>query len=189
MIIRPYKETDREAVHNICLYCDGPENYSESTKNFLFSTYCDYYIEKEPFNCFVAADEKDRAVGYIICAENFDKFIKTFKEEYFTRIPEEDTVSRFYASTSTVVQEKFKKDYPAHLHIDILYDYHRMGLGRKLMDALVSHLKEKGIKGIVLGVSAQNEKGINFYKKYGFRLLEETPDSLAFGIKLQETSK
>ena len=60
---------------------------------------------------------------------------------------------------------------------------------RSTYDKNKSHLKKKGIKGVVLGVSSQNEKGINFYKKYGFRLLEETPDSLAFGIKLQETSK
>ena len=96
MTIRPYKETDKEAVHDICLYCDGPENYSEDIKNFLFATYCDYYIEKEPFNCFVAADENDKAVGYIICAEDFDKFIKVFREEYFTRIPEEDTSERIF---------------------------------------------------------------------------------------------
>ncbi len=186
MIIRPYKETDREAVHDACLYCDGPDNYSDSTKNFLFATYCDYYIEKEPFNCFVAADENDKAVGYIICAEDFDKFIKIFREEYFTRIPEEDTSCRYYASMSTVTQEKFKKDYPAHLHIDILHNYHRMGLGGRLMDTLISHLKQKGIRGVVLEVNAKNEKGINFYNKYGFELLAETPDSMTFGMKLQE---
>lgn len=186
MTIRPYKETDREAVHDACLYCDGPDNFSESTKNFLFATYCDYYIEREPFNCFVATDENDKAVGYIICAEDFDKFIKIFNEEYFTRIPEEDTSCRFYASTANEVQKKYKDDYPAHLHIDILYTHHRLGLGRRLMDALISHLKEKGVKGVVLSVNAKNEKGVNFYKKYGFDLLEETPDCIAFGIKLQE---
>lgn len=186
MTIRPYKETDREAVHNICLYCDGPENFSENAKNFLLSTYCDYYIEKEPFNCFVAADENDNAVGYIICTEDFDTFIKIFSEEYFTRIPESDTTNRFYASTSTVVQKKYKEDYPAHLHIDIFTEYQRLGLGHKLTDTLISHLREKGVKGVVLSVSALNEKGIAFYKKYGFTLLEETPDYVAFGIKLQE---
>ncbi len=185
MTIRPYKETDREAMHDICLYCDGPDNYSESTKNFLFATYCDYYIEKEPFNCFVAADENDKAIGYIICAEDYDGFIKIFNEEYFTRIPETDTTNRFYASTSTVVQKKYKDDFPAHLHIDILHGYHRIGLGHKLTDALIAHLKEKGVKGVVLSVNAKNEKGVNFYKKYGFTLLEETPDYIAFGMNLE----
>lgn len=189
MIIRPYKETDREAVHDACLYCDGPDNYSESTKNFLFATYCDYYIEKEPHNCFVAADENDKAVGYIICAEDYDSFIRIFREEYFVRIPEENTSGRYYASTSTLAQEKYKCDYPAHLHIDILYNYHRMGLGRQLMDTLIDHLKKKGIRGVVLEVNAKNEKGVAFYKKYGFRLIEESPDSMVFGMKLQEEEK
>ncbi len=184
MIIRNYRDTDKKAVQNICLYSDGFENFSDSSINFLLSTYCDYYTECEPYNCFVAADDNDIAVGYIICAENYDSFIKKFNEEYFTRIPENDTVHLTYASHSTVLHQKYKDSYPAHLHIDILPEYQRMGLGHKLMDALLSHLREKKIKGIMLTLPPHNEKGMSFYKKYGFELLEILPDDTVFGMKL-----
>lgn len=184
MIIREYNEKDKKAVQEVCLYCDGYEELSEDSKNFILSTYCDYFIEQEPHNCFVAADEEDRAIGYILCAQNFDEFIGCFRSEYITRIPEEDRQHRRFAVLSVTLQEKYNKEYPAHLHIDILGDYQRMGIGHKLMDALLEHLRNKGIKGVMLTLSTENTKGMAFYKKYGFELLEELPDTAAFGIKL-----
>ncbi len=185
MTIRPYDNKDKDAVHNICLYCDGPEDFSEEAINFLLSTYCDYYIEMEPHNCFVAVDENDTAVGYIICTEDFDKYISQFKEQYITRIPEEETKYRIFSNNANRLHEKYKDIYPAHLHIDILPEYQRMGIGHLLMDKLLSHLNEKRIRGVMLDVASFNEKGIAFYKKYGFNVIEESPDGIAFGKKLQ----
>lgn len=184
MIIRPYESKDKEAVRYVCLNCDGPCDMSENAQHFILSTYCDYFIEQEPQNCFVAADENDKAVGYIICADNFDSFIEIFQKEYFTRISEKDTVNRVYASKSTLLQEKYKDKYPAHFHIDILPEYQRMGLGQKLIHSLYKHLKEKNVRGVMLSVNAENEKGINFYKKCGFTLLENAHGAEAYGMTL-----
>ncbi len=185
MNIRSYKNTDREDVRYVCINCDGPSDMSESAEHFILSTYCDYYIEAEPENCFVAADSSDKAVGYIICSDNFDRFYDTLKKEYIPRIPEEETQLRFYATTSAVFQEKYKNDYPAHFHIDILPEYQRMGIGHKLVDILCEHLKNKNIPGVMLSVSADNLKGDTFYKKYGFTLIESTPAANVYGIRLK----
>ncbi len=185
MQIRKYEKKDRENVRFVCLYSDGFEEMSEDTKNFILSTYCDYYIEKEPCNCFVAADENDRAIGYVICSESFDRFIEIFNNEYFTRISEEDTACRNYAKESTVPLEKYKNEYPAHLHIDILPEYQRMGIGHKLLDALFEHIKADGVRGIMLTMSALNEKGASFYNKYGFTLMEENNGTLVYGKKIK----
>lgn len=184
MSIRKYNIKDRQNVQDVCLYCDGYENYRPDTINFLLSTYCDYYIENEPENCFVAVNENDEAVGYIICAEDFNRFFEIFTNKYLSKIPPEDKNNRYYAEMSTVLHEKYKEEYPAHLHIDIMENYQRMGLGHQLMNALISHLKEKNIKGIMLTVSPQNPKGVAFYKKYGFSIIEEVPDNIVFGMKL-----
>lgn len=186
MTIRPYESKDKENVRNVCLYCDGYEEFHEDTKLFLLSTYCDYYTEKEPHNCFVAANENDEAVGYILCAEDFDSFFKCFNEEYFSKIDEENKQHRYYASTAYVHHERYKELYPAHLHIDILEEYQRMGLGHQLMNTLLSHLAGKGIKGLMLTVATYNPKGMAFYKKYGFTLLEERPDCLIYGISFNK---
>ena len=74
MTIRPYKGKDKENVRFVCLNSEGPCKSSKRGINFSLAVYCDYYIENEPFNCFVAVDENDKAIGYVISAENFDKF-------------------------------------------------------------------------------------------------------------------
>lgn len=184
MNIRPYEKRDKDAVHFICLNSDGPCKSTERGKNFTLSVYCDYYIEKEPENCFVAADENDNPVGYIICTENFDTFKKCFVNEYCTRIKKWEFRRRKTALRSIIPHEKYKTEYPAHLHIDILPEYQRMGLGHKLTDALLSHLKRKDIKGIMLTTWIKNKKGRGFYDKYGFSLIEEMKNCAVYGIKL-----
>lgn len=184
MKIRPYKKADFNDVRFVCLNCDGPSDMSESTEHFILTTYCDYYIEQEPHNCFVAADENDRAIGYIICAEDFDSFNEVFFNEYFPRIPEENEQARYFASVSAELQKIHKNEYPAHFHIDILPEFHRMGLGHRLVDTLCLHLKNKGVKGIMLSVSADNNQGNAFYNKYGFAFIENSPFGNAYGIKL-----
>ena len=86
MNIRPYEKRDKESVHYVCLNSEGPFKGSKRDMNFILTVYCDYYLEKEPENCFVAVDENDRVVGYIISAEDFDLFRKGFKYEYYPRI-------------------------------------------------------------------------------------------------------
>lgn len=186
MNIRPYRKEDRNGVRYVCLYCDGPEDISGSTQNFLLSTYCDYYIEKESYNCFVAADDCNKVLGYVICTENYDRFIDCFRNEYIPRIPEEEKTNRIYAENSTVLQGKHKNDYPAHFHIGILPEYQRMGIGHKLLDTLLSHLDNKGVKGVMLTVNSENKKGIAFYRKYGFSLIEKNHSEEVFGINFMK---
>lgn len=184
MTIRPYKEKDKENVRFICLNSNGPCKASEKDINFLLATYCDYYIEEEGKNCFVAADENDNAVGYILCAENYNNFRKVFCRKYLTRISKRDIKLRLFAFFSDFFQRVHKKKYPAHLHIDILPQFQRMGLGHMLMDALCGHLKNKGIKGVCLTAGTNNEKGRKFYEKYGFTLLEEIPIAAVYGLEI-----
>lgn len=183
MAIRPYEAKDKENVQFICLNSDGPDEFSEIGRHFLLTTYCDYYTEQEPENCFVATDENDNAVGYILCGENFDKFKEVFMEEYTSRLAH----SEFHCSESkktTLMLEKFKEEYPAHLHIDLLPDYHRKGLGTILMDTLCAHLREKGVKGIMLTLWYKNTSACRFYEKYGFEILHNEAPELAYGLKL-----
>lgn len=184
MTIRPYEEKDKENVRYVCLNSDGPCKSSKRTRNFILTTYCDYFIEKEGENCFVAADENDKAIGYIICTEDFDKFKECFTAEYLPKFKKYEYKRRRSALRSIIPQEKYKDEYPAHLHIDVLPEYQRMGLGHKMTDALLEHLRKKGIKGIMLTTWIRNEKGRGFYDKYGFTLLEEMKNCAVYGLKL-----
>ena len=183
MTVRPYEAKDKEDVRFICLNSEGPCEESEEFQRYILTTYCDYYIEKEPYNCFVAANEEDRAVGYIICTENFDAFLQCFTDEYAEKMKYNKYL---YKATlrSVKLQKTFKELYPAHLHIDVLPEYQRQGLGHQLVDRLCAHLKAKNVPGVMLTVGSSNEVGQSFYNKYGFTKLKTVYDDVAYGISL-----
>ncbi len=184
MEIKRYEEKYKEDVRFVCCNSEGPCDWSEKKQHIILATYCDYFIEKEGDNCFVAVDENDKVVGYILCAENYDKFKKVFRKEYLTQFKKYKISDRAAAFFSTFIQSILKKQYPAHMHIDILPEYQRMGLGHKLVDALCENLKEKNVKGVCLTMFSGNEKGGNFYKKYGFTLLKTIFSTDIFALKL-----
>jgi len=150
----------------------------------LLATYCDYYIDHEPHNCFVVANENDEAVGYIMGCEDYQAYYTTFMREYAVKVKGLPLVCRVECKGSAKLPKYFQKKYPAHLHIDILEEFQRMGLGHKLMDTLTAHLREKGVPGVMLGVGADNKKGRNFYHKYGFVKLFRIPFSVVMGLQL-----
>ena len=46
--------------------------------------------------------------------------------------------------------------------------YRKMGVGSRLMDAFLEHLRKRDVKKIFLEVRESNSPAINLYKKYGF---------------------
>lgn len=180
--IRKYEPTDKENVRFACLNSEGG-GMSDELCEFILHVFCDYYTEKEPENCFVL-DDGGKAVGYIICAENFKKFKPVFDAEYFPQIVHLGKERIGWAQEAYELQEKYQDEYPAHLHIDLLPQYQRMGWGGKLINTLFDHLREKGIKGVMLTAGTGNTVGGNFYKKYGFEQLEILGTDVAFGMKL-----
>ena len=182
ILIRKYRESDCEQVQKICIAtATGPFAQNEAFRLLLLTTFCNYYIEQEPENCFVA-DNGQGAVGYILCAEDANTWSGTFQEKYINNLPDENL--KLFCLGTMNSPLKFSSEYPAHLHIDILPEYQRKGIGTMLMDALVKHLRDKGIHGLMLSVAADNVKGRQFYNKYGFRVLEETPHEVVMGIRV-----
>ena len=184
-IVRPYNEKDKDNVREICL-ATGPQNAHEPKhRAMLLACFCDYYVEKEPENCFVLADDNDNAVGYILCAENFKRYKSTFCKEYIGRSRKGGVFNGIYARFTTVPQHFYAKKYPAHLHIDILPAYQRQGWGSVMMDALTGHLRAKKIPAVMLVVGAGNKKGVHFYKKYGFVVIRNIFGFVAMGLDLE----
>lgn len=180
--IRGYQEKDKEEVQNICVVTANEFLQQPDKRFMLLNAYCNYYIEQEPDNCFVAVDsECDKVVGYIISVENSDAWAKKYKELYVDNCEVEELKEFFMNTTSTAL--KYSKEFPSHLHIDILPEYQRRGIGFMLMDKLVSNLRNKNIFAVMLSAGADNEKGINFYKKYGFEVLRLTEHECAMGLK------
>ena len=60
MKIRSFEEKDRENCREICLKTATDPQYVKS-KELVCLLYCDYYLDNEPDNCFVLADDEDNA--------------------------------------------------------------------------------------------------------------------------------
>ena len=183
--IRPYQVKDKENVRQVCI-ATGPGDAAQPgpALTALLATYCDYYIECEPSNCFVVANEADEAVGYIFCAENYARYKKRFRKEYLPRVKGCGFTKYVESWSSQFLPRFFQAKYPAHLHIDIHDAYQRQGLGTQLVDALAEHLRQKGLPGVMLVVGSGNQKGRNFYKKYGFKEEVVLPGGVVMGLSL-----
>jgi len=181
--IRPYQPKDKENVRYICIQTGPAAGLTEGPRVDLeLACYCDYYIECEPQNCFVAADANDEAVGYILGAEDYRRYRERFLRDYAPRV--KGLVQWVKCQGSARMPKLFAKKYPAHMHINILEPYQRMGLGHQLVDALTAQLRAKGIPGLMLGVGAGNVKGRSFYNKYGFKKLLHLPGGIFMGYGL-----
>lgn len=167
MLIRPYNEKDKENIRHVCIVTAGCTHKPEDEKKFILKLYCDYYIEKEPENCFVLADDNDNAVGYIMCSENFGAYRKNFRP-YLKDISEISFFKYIYALGEIIAHLPASGKCSAHMHIDILPDYQSKGYGSELLSTLRNHLKAKNVNGLMLVVGNDNKNAVRFYKKNGF---------------------
>ena len=159
--------------------------------------FCLYYLRYEPQDCFVAEDESSqRVIGYILGTPN------TIKQEiafgikmggrialrllFYTswRYPESFTaVMHFvkHADLRTGIKG-FNKIFPAHLHINILPEYQKSGLGSKLLKAFENEMINRAVKGIHLRTSNKNYKAFSFYLKNSYIVIYEGKGSVWKGI-------
>ncbi len=184
MNIRKYEERDKEKVRNICLENAHVLPDDKKVAKFILIMFCDYYIEQEPENCFVAADENDEAVGYVYGTSDYDKYHKIFMEKYFPSVKEISLRRACEAKIEMRDHAKYKNDYPAHFHIDVLPAYQSAGVGSKLLPMLCDSMKERGVRGIMMICGKDNFGAQRFYKKNGFEVLQTKMTGVAMGKSL-----
>ena len=185
MSIRKYMPKDFEDVKYVCLHDMLVDpNFPRTVIEYVEYMFCRYYIEVESDNCFVVTDDNDKAVGYIYGVGDYDYYQEHFSP-YIDKVASLDN-RRFLGEALTEMYDHaiYKKDYPAHLHIDILPEYRSKGYGSKLIKAFCDNLKAKGTPGIMLIVGSENEGARRFYERNGFKLLQDVPTGAAYGIKL-----
>jgi ribosomal protein S18 acetylase RimI-like enzyme len=169
---------------------------------YLFGLrWCLDYLWHDTENCFVAVDLRtNEVVGYIIGTLDSVAQVKRFNAVMLPRIKRHFKHIRnktihdfsFYLTNRFINQGALNEsfaEYPAHLHINLLPEYQRGGIGGQLLSAYEDNLREKHIPGYHLGVAASNQGGISFYRKQGLDQLQNItkfgkPLALVFGRKL-----
>lgn len=72
-------------------------------------------------------NEQGEAVGYILCAPDYDVYLSAFKRVEKKKMLKLNLFKGVYAHSETLMQKPYAKVLPAHLHIDILKPYQKWG--------------------------------------------------------------
>lgn len=182
--IRKYEDKDKENMRKVCLKTSSFDVENKKTAKFITLMFCDYYIEAEPDSCFVAADENDNAVGYLICGKNFKKYYKTFMGLYMPEIRSLGFKYVMMAKGEILIHKMFSKKYQAHLHIDLLDVCRHQGIGSRLMKELKAYLCEIGVPSLMLSCGYDNKNAIAFYERNGFKKVANVFGSVVMACKL-----
>ncbi len=169
--VKKYEPKYRENVQQVCLNTAPKTALTDPVmRDFILYTFCNYYIEQEPENVFVLVDENDVAQGYVFGAMNFKTYLKQFKP--YLKVVRGLGMGYYKDAVAEIIAHGvFSLKYPAHLHIDINAPFRGNGNGSKMISTLTEHMKSNGAKSIMLVVGTSNTRGINFYKKNGFKII------------------
>ena len=115
-------------------------------------------LEQEPEACFVAVDKTDTPVGYILCSKDYQAYQARFRKSYLPLIQARSILRAALARMDLRIAGRYAGQYPAHMHIDILDAYQRMGIGHQLVNTLTASLAGQTTRGLMLSVGSTNKR-------------------------------
>ena len=186
VVIKNYEPKYFDDVRQVCINTGPMDAQTDpNMRDFILFTFCDYYLEQEPENVFILVNEEtDTAEGYVFGARDFKTYIKNMKP-YLKKVKKTGMRNYRDAIGEIIGHAIYSLKYPAHLHIDINKPFRGNGNGSNMISTLTEHMKKThGTKGIMLIVGTSNTRGINFYKKNGFRILHAFKDGTAMAKEL-----
>lgn len=184
MNISPYKPEYKQQLQQVCLNTAPPEALTDAKfADVILSTYCNYYLEKEPENSFALVDDEGNAQGYIFSAVNYFRYLKGIMP-YMKHVKEIAGKDVLECLNEIFITGILSVKYPAHMHIDINEGFRGNGNGSAMVQTMLDHLRSKKRKGVMLIVGTDNKRGIHFYEKNGFHTVLVMKDGTVMGRKL-----
>lgn len=198
--IRRCRPEDEAAAYQVCLTTgdggrDGTHLYRDDPRA-LGNIFVGPYIHLEPELAFVLEDPQG-VCGYVLGALDSRQFYRAFAEEWLAPLrrqhPEPTGDPAAWTPTQKLYHQYYHPDvvcpepyaeYPSHLHIDLMPRAQGRGLGRELMQMLLSALTARRTPGVHLGMAPENARAERFYKKLGFYELLRTSDTLYLARRL-----
>lgn len=144
---------------------------------------CDYYIDLEPENGFVVADEFDKPVGYILCAVNRERFNNVYPS-CITQLRRSNY--RMYSEQKKLfkLSGNIPSGYTARFTINVLPSFRGKGRGKALVERLTEHLRGMGIDGMY--TVSESDSVSAFCERLGFeKLVQLDKKHCVYGKKLK----
>lgn len=196
--IRPYHPSDLYSLYQICLKTadsgkDATAIYHDP--ELIGHLYAGPYAVAEPDLCFILTAD-GVPCGYVLGTRDSDAFQAWCEREWFPLLraryptPSPDDESPDARAIRSIYEghapDPALKDYPAHLHIDLLPVAQGQGWGRRLIETLLNRLRETGAPGVHLGVGKRNTGAIVFYERVGFHRVIDADTWIAYGMRLDQ---
>lgn len=202
ILIRGCRLRDLAGVSEVCCRTGyGGEDISRSRRfrdRRLFAMlFCHYYVRYEPENSFVVVpyEEPERVVGYILGCSDTERYERRFALTMVPRIALRALLLTSWRHPGTLIEllrwgrgipwreaNPAGKGYPAHLHIDLLPEYQRRGIGGRLLELLEARFTGLGVQGIHLVTSSAHRTALPFYEKHGYRVMREREHRMWSGL-------
>ena len=179
--IRPYRETDVAAVHDICVRtaaAGGDARGLYATDDLMPDLFAGPYVHLEPDLAFVL-DDGTGAVGYVVGTADTATFVREYREVWIPRLadrypepaspprtPDEEMIALHHRPERMLLPEL--ADHPGHLHIDLLPAYQGAGYGRALIDTFLAAAARAGAPAVHVGMVTENTRARGFYDRLGF---------------------
>jgi len=182
--IRPYAPADRDAVVDVCVRTawHGEDARGRvGTPELYAEIWALPYVELAPELAFVldggVPDGEHRVLGYVLGVADTAAFRAAAERDWFPaararhpRSAHEDPRDAWLLDVLHAPAEPepaHLAPFPAHLHVDLLPEAQGGGWGRRLLETLFDALRARGVPGVHLGASEQNQRAIAFYEHLG----------------------
>ena len=198
--VRRYGPADLGTLYRICLETgDSGEDATHLYRDplVLGHVFTAPYATLEPRLAFVTEDDAGVS-GYVLGAVDTAAFEERLEREWWPPLrgsypdpdgapadgwsPDQRMAHTIHHPRRTPAE--LLREYPSHLHIDLLPRAQGRGLGGRLIRRFLDELREQGSRGVYLGVGARNIRAIGFYRHMGFEELSHDSHGLLFAMKL-----
>lgn len=193
-VIRPARPDDRAALSEICvLTADSGQDASAlySDPDYPGLVWSVPYLFFAPNHAFVLENE-GKVVGYVVGAADTEAYEAQLERDWWPELARTYAGRKPEAKLDANVLDKLTKppksdativrDYPAHMHINLLPEVQSGGWGRKMIETEMDSLRAAGVPGMHLGLGLRNERAFGFYQRVGLSELRRD-DAIWMGIR------
>lgn len=188
VVVRPYEPRDRAAVRHICFltgFAGDPVDYQWADEESFADMFSGWYTDGEPESTLVAEDD-GVVKGYLLgCRDSARAWspvavaarhvlrrgiaLRPGTAGFIWRTFADAAGDRIRHGTRPVDHELIDPAYPAHLHINLLPEIRRTGVGGELVRTWLATLRAEGTPGCFLQTLHENTRAVAFFEAMGFR--------------------
>lgn len=201
LAIRSYRESDLDGLYEICVATGlaGADASGVITdRRLLGELFVAPYVALEPERAFVVDDGTGAPGGYLVGAHDTRAFEAACESSWWPllreRYPEGQETGAFDDLLVALIHQPILADdavvreFPSHLHVDLLPPFQGRGLGTELMRRFLDSAAASGSRGVHVGVNVGNERAVEFYRRLGFDEVDADPVTRTFALRLPRTT-